>query len=112
MFFSLDPDFKNEIDHPYDFDPYTVWMTNKNVVPNGSVYTDRLFQWDNIKHDLLCLKHFENKGQYWSDRSPSKIQDFLRDYLDDQNLILCEIQKHCNVSNGYPVWYFSYFKPE
>lgn len=97
---------KDKFSHPYDYDPFTVWKGRGT--PDGSLYTDRLYQWDSAKHNELCLKHFGNVGQYWGDRAPAKIQEFLRDYLGKPNLVLCEIQEHCNASSGYPCWYFSY----
>lgn len=102
----LDPGVRTKATHPYSYDPFTMWRGP--VEPDGSVYTDRLMQWDNKKHDELCLKHFGDTGQYWSQRRTGQIQEFLRDYLDAPNLVLCEVQEHCNQSNGFPCWYFSY----
>jgi hypothetical protein len=75
-----------------------------------TVYSDRLFQWDSKKHDELCQKHFGNQGQYWSGRSPELIEAFLRDYMDDQSVVLCRIEEHENQSTGYPLWRFDYLK--
>lgn len=77
---------------------------------DGTVYSDRLHQWDHKKHNELCMKHFGNQGQYWSEREPSKIESFLRDYMNNPKLVLCKIEEHTNVSNGYPYWYFEYLK--
>lgn len=78
------------------------------VKPNNSVYSDRLLQWDWDKHNELCMKHFGDESQWWDNRNVEKIQDFLRDYLDDDSIILCEILKDKNRSNGYPIWLFQY----
>ena len=78
--------------------------------PNGTVYSDRMLQWDYKKHDDLCQKHFGDKSQYWSGRSPEKIQAFLRDYMNDQNVLLCRIEYCVNASSGYPIWRFDYKK--
>ena len=72
------------------------------------LYSDRLFQWDYEKHDRLCKKHFGNEGQYWNNRSPKSIQAFLRDYTENQELILVGIMEGCNLSSGYPYWVFMY----
>ena len=103
---SNDPNRRTKLTHPYNYNPFTVWKGLED--PNGSAYTDRLYQWDCKKHDDLCMKHFGDKGQYWDCREIPKIQDFLRDYFDDENLILCEVQEHCNQATGYPCWFFSY----
>lgn len=73
-----------------------------------TVYSDRLFQWDHIKHDELCKKYFGNEGQSWSCRKPSLIEAFLRDYMNDQNVVLCRIEQHENRATGYPLWRFDY----
>lgn len=99
---------RTKMTHPYSYDPFTMWRGPDE--PDGSVYTDRLFQWDHEKHDRLCMKHFGNKGQYWDHRDTDAIQAFLRDYLDAPNLVLCEVQEHCNQATGYPCWCFTYRK--
>lgn len=105
---SADPEMRTKATHPYSYDPFTVWRGRGK--PEGGVYTDRLFQWDYKKHDALCIKHFGNRGQYWDQREPAKIQAFLRDYLGAPELVLCEVQEHCNQATGYPCWYFAYRK--
>ena len=75
---------------------------------NKNVYSDRILQWDYTKHNDLCLKYFNNKGQLWGDRDPELVQAFLRDYLDNQDLILVEINEHCNPATGYYYWEFKY----
>jgi hypothetical protein len=106
--------------NPYSYDPFVIYESAVMIQPDGSirsseyswvthtVYSDRLVQWDYDKHGDLCLKHFGNKGQYWDSREPSKIEAFLRDYLDEENLVLIKITQHCNQSNGYPCWQFDY----
>jgi hypothetical protein len=76
--------------------------------PTGTIYSDRLFQWDSKKHDCLCKKHFGNESQYWSGREPKTIELFLRDYTNNQNLILCSIEELENHATGFPLWRFEY----
>lgn len=99
-------DYRSKLTHPYNYSPILQWQGKET--PNASVYTDRLYTWDHELHDSLCQKHFGDKGQYWSDRSPEKIQDFLRERFDLPNLILCSVEEHCNASSGFPVWHLSY----
>ena len=77
---------------------------------NGTIYTDRLLQWDFAKHDELCDKHFGNAGQYWDNREPEKIEAFLRDWCDDQKLTLVQVTEYCNVANGFPTWRLDFHK--
>lgn len=77
---------------------------------NTTVYSDRLYQWDSKKHDKLCKKHFGNESQIWSNRDSKKTEEFLRDYFEDDNIVLCKIQQTENKSTGYPLWRFDYKK--
>lgn len=76
--------------------------------PTSTVYSDRLHQWDYKKHNELCKKHFGNEGQYWGNREPELIEAFLRDYLNDQSVLLCRIEEHENRATGYLLWRFDY----
>jgi len=101
--------------HPYNYSPYVNWQhqdSNIREKSNGSMYTDRLLQWDFAKHDDLCEKHFGNKGQRWIDRPPELIEAFVRDWLDDQTVTLTKVVEYCNPSNGYPVWNLVYHKED
>lgn len=83
---------------------YPQFLFDNGQKATNTVYSDRLYQWDPKKHDDLCMKHFGNTGQYWSSRDPEKIEAFLRDYINDQKIILCRIEEHENSSTGYPLW--------
>lgn len=101
---------KTKASHPYSYDPITQYVSaaaheNRSV---GTIYTDRLLQWDYDKHNLLCKKHFDNEGQYWDQREPEAIEAFLRDWCDDQGICLTRIVEVCNVSTGYPTWQLTY----
>lgn len=98
--------------HPYSYDGFVQWRGGKNEEANGTIYSDRLLQWDFDKHDELCMKHFGNEHQHWDRRDPKKIQAFLRDWTDNQKLKLIFVMEYCNQSSGYPVWRFDYFQPE
>jgi hypothetical protein len=87
---------------PYNYSGFLNW--DNNQIPTSSVYTDRLYQQDSKKYNKLCQKHWGDIGQYWNNRKPNKIQDFLRDWFDNQNINLCFVKEYCNQSSGYPVW--------
>lgn len=99
--------FKSKQSHPYSYDPILIWG-DEHEASSGSIYTDRLLQWDYDKHDELCEKHFGNRGQYWNDRDPKLIEAFMQDWVGNPNLKLVYITEFCNVSNGYPCWLLAY----
>jgi len=93
--------------HPYSYDGYVIWRGGVSSDANGTIYTDRLSQWDYKKCERLKQKHFGNTGDYWDNRKPSDIEAFLSDWLEKQvKLIL--LMQYCNVSNGYPLWRLDY----
>lgn len=93
--------------HPYSYDGFVQWDNRHLVRANGTVYSDRLYQWDSKKYNKLCEKYWGNQGQYFSGRSPEKIEDFLSDYFG--HLVkLAMIMEYCNQDSGYPVWRFDY----
>lgn len=94
--------------HPYSYDGFMLWRGGKNEEANGTIYSDRLLQWDHDRHNDLCKKHFGDEGQYWNDRDPKKIEAFLRDWCDNQELKLIFIMEYCNAASGYPCWRFDY----
>jgi hypothetical protein len=96
--------------YPYSYDGFVQWRDTNKPKANGTIYSDRLTQWDFPKYDLLCMKHFGNKSQYWDSREPEKIEAFLRDWCEDPELELTMVMEYCNVSNGYPCWRFDYFR--
>lgn len=107
----VDPNARTKQSHPYSYDPITQFL-DSSVKPNGTIYTDRLLQWDFKKHDLLCEKHFGNRGQCWEGRAPKKIEAFLRDWCENDGLQLAAVIEYCNVATGYPTWRLDYFQPQ
>lgn len=103
--------------HPYSYDPLLQWRKyDKTPETASAVYSDRLAQWDYKKYQALVEKHFtgvngDRGGDYFHSRSPKRIEAFLRDYNDNQDLELVRIEEHCNWSSGYPVWAFFYVDP-
>lgn len=95
---------RTPITHPYSYDGFVTYKVHDDTEANNTIYTDRLLQWDWDKHNELCKKHFGNEGQYWSERSPDKIEAFLRDWCDDPELILVRVMQYCNQATGYPLW--------
>ncbi|TXG76186.1 hypothetical protein E6Q11_05135 [Candidatus Dojkabacteria bacterium] len=80
--------------------------------PTNTVYSDRLIQWDYERYNEMCKRHFGNHAQAFYDRAPEKIQAFLRDYMNNQNVVLCRVEELENKSTGYPYWRFDYCMDE
>ena len=93
---------KTPFSHPYNYDPFVVWEQEGEA--DSSVYTDRLLQQEYKKHNRLCLKHFGDEGQVWSDREPKKIEAFLREWMDNDTVVLIKVMQHCNQATGFPLW--------
>ena len=66
----------------------------------------RSLQQDREKYHKLSKKHFKNEGHYFNNRSPKKIEKFLKDWFGNKKLKLVFIMEYCNVATGYPVWRF------
>lgn len=102
------PVLRTKSTHPYSYDSHVIYRNGENSQIKASVYSDRLFQWDPDKYDSLCVKHFGDEGQYFNNREPDAIQEFLREYTGRETLELIAIEEGANVSNGYPYWVFHY----
>ena len=96
---------KTKYTHPYSYDGFVTFRNGKNEEVNHTVYSDRIVQWDYKKARKLMKKHFGNEGDYYTDRSPDKIESFLKEYFGKE-LKLILVMEYCNVSSGYPVWRF------
>ena len=81
---------------------------DNHQVPNNSVYSDRLYQWDYKKYNSLCEEIFGESGQSFFSRKTEDVEKFLRLYIGNENLVLCRITQYENQSNGYPYWRFDY----
>lgn len=109
---------KSKAEFPYNYDPIVQFMAEMGPeqIEGTTEYTtwsDRLLTYAEdarSKHDDLCVKHFGNRGQYWDQREPQKIQEFLRDYFESTDLLLTKVVEHCNQATGYPCWQFFYRK--
>lgn len=102
-------------DYPYCYDPFTIWGAPRpSKECNGTVYTDRLDQWDRNKYDQLACKHYrrgDNGYERPFDSHNCKghlIEAFLRDWFDDPNLKLLRVIEYCNPGTGYQTWRLDY----
>lgn len=109
--FSYVDEFGNPVEktkdkYPYSYDGYVSYRNGDNSDITGSVYSDRLRQWDYEKYEECSKKHGD--PGLMRNKVPIQIQSFLRDYLNEPKLNLILIMEYCNLSTGYPVWRFDY----
>lgn len=88
---------------PYTYEPFTLWGSKTNS--EQGVYSDRLYGW---KFNKCCNDVWGNSGQCFDSREPSDIEKFLQLYYNKPDLKLEWVVEGCNVSNGYPYWYFGF----
>lgn len=95
---------KTKEEYPYSYDAFVVYGRRDEEKCNGSVYTDRLYQWDHEKTKSLNIKDWTSnfKG----------IEAFLREWQGHEKLELLQVVEYCNVSNGYPTWRLDYYYEE
>lgn len=109
MYFNLkgEPIKRTPFTHPYSYDEYVKWMGDYHKDKSHAVYSDRLFQWDHKKYNQCCEEVFGNHGQYFDNREPSEVNQFLNLYFGKE-VKLTAILQGCNVSSGFPYWCFIY----
>lgn len=97
---------KTSQSHPYSYDAHVIDGKFNNEVEkgyiNGCVYDDRLLQSDYKKYETLKSKYL-NKGI-----NVTTVQKFLREWYNDVSIVVVNVMKGCNVSNGYPYYVFQY----
>lgn len=93
--------------HPYSYDGFVLWTSNdyNPQMPAGTIYSDRLYEWDYKKAIALGEKH---GIQRWDNTPTDQIEAFLRDWNDNPNLRLVLVMEYCDQSSGYPVWRFDF----
>ncbi|MCK9616166.1 MAG: hypothetical protein M0R48_11860 [Candidatus Omnitrophica bacterium] len=60
-----------------------------------------------VAEDVISLAEsmgWKLEGRH--EASANQIENFLRRYYDDENLILEAVGEGCNVGNGFPYWVF------
>lgn len=102
-------------DHPYCYDPLTIWGEPRpNKECNGTVYVDRLEQWDAAKYDRLAREHYRRGDTCYERPFDSYnckgylIERFLRDWFGDPKLRLLRVVEYCHPYTGYPTWRMDY----
>lgn len=93
--------------HPYSYDGFVLWKSDEYSPrsPAGTIYSDRLYEWDYEKAIALGEKH---KVKRWDNTPAKQIEAFLRDWNDDPGLRLVLVMEYCNQASGYPCWRFDF----
>lgn len=101
--------------YPYGYCPFTIWgFPGENKECNGTVYVDRMEQWDRAKYVRLAAEIFVDDrgarvGVYNSHACRGDlIEKFLRAWNEDPDLALLRVVECCNVATGYPTWALYY----
>jgi len=94
---------KTPLTHPYNYDPFPIFNDGTED-HTSNVHTDRLISQNPQKYDEVCRTHFDGRGHAFDKRPPLLIQAWLRDYFDNDKIVLTKVVQHCNVGNGYPYW--------
>lgn len=102
-----EPTKRTKTTHPYSYDPYVVFRNGKNEEINETAYHDRMIQWDFQKfRDCLNKNGIKGELSIGDPENWNKIEPFLRDYFDDQELKLIILMEGANLANGYPYYVF------
>ena len=92
--------------HPYSYDAHVIDGKFNNEFEkgyiNGCVYDDRLLQSDYKKYEALKVKYLSNCTNV------ATVQKLLREWFNNDSIIVVNVMKGCNVSNGYPYYVFQY----
>lgn len=70
----------------------------------AGMYSDRMAEWDRETYAAACQ---ELDGNRFANAPLSRLSKFLSRYLG-KNAECLQVLQGCNVSNGYPLWYFVY----
>lgn len=97
---------RTPITHPYSYDAHVIdGKFNKEFEKgyvNGCVYDDRLLQSDYKKYEALKAKYLSKCINV------TTVQKLLREWFNNDSIIVVNVMKGCNISNGYPYYVFQY----
>ena len=96
-------------EYPYSYDTFIIWKIDgyTEKEKQRTVYSDRLFSWDNEKFSKTYKSIWGTSSRYFYDKNIEDIEKFLRVYLKKEiNLTL--VAQGCNCSTGEPFWMFNY----
>ena len=97
---------KTRAQYPYSYDPLVIHIDQSKGPATKTTWSDRLYQFDSVKYNELCTKHFGDQGQYWNQRNVKHIEAFLQDWYEDKSVALVAVIEYCNQATCYPVWRF------
>lgn len=105
---------RTRAEHPYGYSPILIYKnTNIGLSENrthGWDYDDRMRSRDYDFYNKKFDEAFPNtKTRGMCDKTYLEVETFLRTFFDNPDLELFCIIENCNISNGYPEYYFSWY---
>lgn len=102
---------RSKAKHPYNYDEFVVYRGHPNEVGNHTLWSDRLAQHYPEQWKPLLHKYFNGESEGFSHRPAEKVEEFLKELLNETELKLVYIMEGCNASNGYAYWRFKVYLP-
>lgn len=95
--------------HPYSYDEFVLYKSERFDPMDCMVYHDRMLQWDRSAFSMAVRKVWPDKphGQMFHGKKPEDINRFLNLYFG-KKVELTAVLQGCNVGNGFPYWVFAY----
>lgn len=95
--------------HPYSYDEFVLFKSERFDPMDCMVYHDRMLQWDGDAFSRAAREVWPDKphGQMFSGKEPGDINRFLNLYFGKE-VELTAVLQGCNVGNGFPYWVFAY----
>lgn len=95
--------------HPYSYDEFVIFKSERFDPMDCMVYHDRMLQWDREAFSKAVCEVWPDKphSQMFNGRKPEDINQFLNLYFG-KKVELTAVLQGCNVGNGFPYWIFVY----
>lgn len=106
---SGEPNKRTPQTHPYSYDEFVVFKSEKFDPMDCMVYHDRMLQWDRDAFSRAVRKVWPDKShrQMFHGEKPEDINRFLNLYFG-KKVELTAVLQGCDVGNGFPYWVFAY----
>lgn len=99
--------------HPYSYDEFVIFKSERFEKTDCMVYHDRMMQWSGSAFSKAVREVWPDKphSQMFDGKKPADINRFLNLYFGKE-VELTAVLQGCNVSSGYPYWIFAYKEME
>lgn len=95
--------------HPYSYDEFVIFKSERFEKTDCMVYHDRMMQWSGSAFSKAIREVWPDKphSQMFNGKKPADINRFLNLYFG-KKVELTAVLQGCNVGNGFPYWIFAY----